>query len=219
MDRTSKLLSMYKAMHNALGDSHWWPAESNLEIMLGAILTQNTAWTNVEKAITNLKQANLLNLANLQALDEETLALQIRPAGFFKVKAKRIRALLVWLQNFCGSNLEKLAEFSTEQLREELLTVNGIGPETADAILLYALERPSFVVDEYTRRIFSRHALVWEDIAYSELRDFFMDVLEPDPDLFNQYHALIVRVGKGWCKRSKPLCETCPLREFLDYPV
>ena len=219
MDRNSKLLSIYKAMHCALGNSYWWPGETKLEIMLGAILTQNTAWTNVEKAINNLKNENLLHLPTLQALSEEVLAEHIRPAGFFRVKAKRIKALLHWIESHCGSDLEKLSATSTGQLREELLTVKGIGPETADAILLYAFKRPSFVVDEYTRRIFSRHALVWEDISYDDLRDFFMDVLEPDLALFNEYHALIVRVGKKWCKRSNPLCDTCPLKDFLDYQV
>ena len=217
MDRNLKLLSFYKAMHCALGNSNWWPGETSLEVMLGAILTQNTAWANVEKALNNLKNANLLTLPKLQALDEETLAEYIRPAGFFRVKAKRIRALLAWIENYCDSNLEKLATVSTEQLRGELLAIKGVGPETADSILLYAFNRPSFVVDEYTRRIFSRHALVWEDISYFELRDFFMDVLEPDVALFNEYHALIVRVGKTWCKRSKPLCDSCPLKDFLDY--
>ena len=217
MDRNSKLLSIYHTMHSALGNSDWWPGETSLEIMLGAILTQNTSWINVEKAINNLKNENLLTLPKIQALEEEALAELIRPAGFFRIKAKRIRALLAWIEESCGSDLEKLSAISTEQLREELLEVKGIGPETADAILLYALNRPSFVVDEYTRRIFSRHALVWEDISYFELREFFMDVLEPDTALFNEYHALIVRVGKTWCKRSKPLCDTCPLKKFLDY--
>ena len=217
MDRNSKLLSIYNTMHSALGNSHWWPGETSLEIMVGAILTQNTAWANVEKAINNLKNENLLNLPAMQALSEEALAEHIRPAGFFRVKAKRIKALLNWIEAYCGFDLEKLFAINTQQLREELLAVKGIGPETADAILLYAFKHPSFVVDEYTRRIFSRHALVWEDISYSELRDFFMDVLEPDSALFNEYHALIVRVGKKWCKRSKPLCHICPLKDFLDY--
>lgn len=219
MDRNSKLLSIYKTMHCALGSSNWWPAETSLEIMIGAILTQNTAWTNVEKAINNLKQKSLLSLPALHALSEEALAEHIRPAGFFRIKAKRIKALLNWIEAYCGSNIGALSATGTEQLREELLAIKGIGPETADAILLYALNRPSFVVDEYTRRIFSRHGLIWEDIPYFELRDFFMDVLEPDVALFNEYHALIVRVGKKWCKRTKPLCDTCPLKDFLNYQV
>lgn len=215
MNRATKLMDMYEAMQKELGPSEWWPGDSVLEIMLGAVLTQNTAWSNVEKAIANLRGANALNLETLNSLSLEELARLIYPAGFFRVKARRIGNLLAWIKNFCHNDLSALKDYDTHVLREELLAINGIGPETADSILLYAFDRPSFVVDEYTRRIFSRHALVTEDADYAELRDFFMDVLPEDSRLFNEYHASLVRVAKNWCKRSKANCETCPLSTFL----
>jgi len=216
VDRGSKLIKMYDAMHHTLGNSSWWPGESRLEIMLGAILTQNTAWTNVEKAINNLKDGGLLNLNALFAIETDELAGLIRPAGYFRVKAMRIKSLLAWIQDFADGKLENLDSVDTWVLREELLAVKGVGPETADAILLYALERPSFVVDEYTRRIFSRHGMVPEEVTYPDLQDFFMDALPEDTSLFNEYHALIVRVGKNWCKRQNPDCRNCPLFAFLE---
>lgn len=216
MNRAAKLMAMYEAMQKELGPSKWWPGDSALEIMLGAVLTQNTAWSNVEKAIANLKAAQVLDLESLNKLSPEELAKLIYPAGFFRVKARRISNLLAWIKTFCHNDLSTLEEHSTEFLRNELLAINGIGPETADSILLYAFNRPSFVVDEYTRRIFSRHGLLPEDVDYAELRDFFMDALAEDSSLFNEYHASLVRVAKMWCKRSKPNCDSCPLRGFLN---
>ena len=216
MDRAGKLMKMYDAMLQELGESGWWPGESPLEIMLGAVLTQNTAWGNVEKAIDNLKKAGLLDLEALFEISLEDLAELIRPAGYFRVKAGRIKALLAWIKDFAGGEIESLSSHDTWALREELLGVKGVGPETADAILLYALDRPSFVADEYTRRILSRHGMVPEEAGYDELRDFFMDALPEEVTLFNEYHALIVRVGKQWCTRRKPDCKNCPLLAFLE---
>lgn len=216
MSRDTQLLAMYHTMLKALGPSFWWPGDSKLEIMLGAVLTQNTVWSNVEKALANLKENDLIHFQKLLALDREELALLIRPSGFFNVKAKRIHNLLTWLEALCQGDLNALDGYSTDFLREELLAIKGIGPETADSILLYALGRPVFVVDEYTRRIFIRHGLIHEDIDYHELQAFFMDVLPSDTDLYNEYHALIVRVGKNWCKRNKPDCKACPWHEYLD---
>lgn len=216
MDRAGKLMKMYDAMLQELGESGWWPGESPLEIMLGAVLTQNTAWGNVEKAIDNLKKAGLLDLEALFEISLEDLAEQIRPAGYFRVKAGRIKALLTWIKDFAGGDIKSLSSHDTWALREELLGVKGVGPETADAILLYALDRPSFVADEYTRRILSRHGMVPEEAGYDELRDFFMDALPEEVSLFNEYHALIVRVGKQWCTRRKPDCKNCPLLAFLE---
>lgn len=216
MKRETLLLNIYSAMLAELGPSHWWPGETPLEIALGAILTQNTAWTNVEKALHNLRTEGLLQAEALYELPEHTLAELIRPSGFFRVKAGRIRNFLGFLYETCALNMEKLRFRDMAALRERLLGVPGIGPETADSILLYALNLPSFVVDAYTRRILNRHGLVPEDIEYGELRDFFMDVLPEDADLFNEYHALLVRVGKTWCARTTPRCADCPLAPFLD---
>ncbi|MCT4536051.1 endonuclease III domain-containing protein, partial [Halodesulfovibrio sp.] len=184
--------------------------------MVGAVLTQNTNWNNVEKAINTLKQQDVLTPQALLALPQDELATLIRPAGYYNVKAKRLQNLVRWFRDTANYSFAALDTFSTEELRTELLSVNGIGQETADSILLYALNRPSFVVDAYTRRIFNRHSLVSEDIYYEELRDFFMDVLPEDTQLFNKYHALIVRVAKEWCLKKTPRCETCPLKIFLE---
>ncbi|SKA73246.1 endonuclease III domain-containing protein [Desulfobaculum bizertense] len=215
MDRTSLLESYYSSMLSELGPSQWWPGETPFEIAVGAILTQNTNWKNVAKAIDQLKAANALSVDAMSALSAERLAELIQPSGFFRLKAKRLRAFLALLNDEYDGQLEALAQEDCATAREKLLAVNGIGPETADSILLYALGQPSFVVDAYTRRILSRHGLLPEDVPYDELRDFFMDVLPEDASLFNEFHALIVRVGKQWCRKSKPLCDECPLATFL----
>ncbi|MCT4626696.1 endonuclease III domain-containing protein [Halodesulfovibrio sp.] len=216
MNREKLLMDMFTAMQDVLGTSKWWHAESAFEVMVGAVLTQNTNWNNVEKAINTLKQQDVLTPQALLALPQDELATLIRPAGYYNVKAKRLQNLVRWFRDTANYSFAALDTFSTEELRTELLSVNGIGQETADSILLYALNRPSFVVDAYTRRIFNRHSLVSEDIYYEELRDFFMDVLPEDTQLFNKYHALIVRVAKEWCLKKTPRCETCPLKIFLE---
>ncbi|MBQ4132769.1 MAG: endonuclease III domain-containing protein [Desulfovibrionaceae bacterium] len=184
--------------------------------MLGAVLTQNTSWSNVEKAIANLKAEKLIDFSALNSMNEDELAQLIRPAGFFRLKARRIKALLNWLDRCCGGDIPKLEAFNTAELRGQLLNIKGVGPETADAILLYALNRPAFVVDEYTRRIFSRHGMVEPEIDYHELQAFFTDVLPEEASMFREYHAHLVTVAKGWCKRRKPDCTRCPLRTFLE---
>jgi endonuclease-3 related protein len=216
MNREKLLMDMFAAMQEVLGKSEWWPADDAFEVMVGAVLTQNTNWKNVEKAIQTLKQQHVLTPQALLALPQDELAGLIRPAGYYNVKAKRLQNVLRWFHDIAKCNFTALETYTTEELREELLTVNGIGQETADSILLYALNRPSFVVDAYTRRIFNRHSLVSEDIYYEELRDFFMDVLPEDTQLFNEYHALIVRVAKEWCLKKAPRCESCPLKIFLE---
>ena len=209
------LEDMFAAMRGALGPSCWWPADSDFEVMVGAVLTQNTAWSNVEKAITALREAGKLSPCAMHDLPEGDLAALIRPAGFFRVKARRLRNLLAWLQEACDFNLAVLRGRDLASLRAELLAVNGIGPETADCILCYALGLPSFVVDAYTRRIFARHGLALENIGYAELRDLFMRALPPDTAVYNEYHALLVRVAKKWCRKGKTDCKTCPLGGFL----
>lgn len=216
MNREAVLLDYYRTMLAGLGPSTWWPGQTPFEIALGAILTQNTAWTNVEKAIHNLRESGLLDPRALARLSDGEIAVLIRPAGAFRVKAVRVRNFLNFLDRTCNLDMSGLRGETMEELRPALLEVSGIGPETADSILLYALGLPSFVVDAYTRRILSRHGLVPEDIGYGELRDFFMDVLPPDVALYNEYHALIVRTGKNWCAKKAGKCANCPLAVFLE---
>jgi len=216
MNSQTLLLNYYDTMLAELGPSHWWPGESPFEIALGAILTQNTVWTNVEKAMRNLRGQGLLDARALQLLPDAELAALIRPAGAFRVKTVRVRNFLRFLEESCALDMARLRDADMGTLRAALLQVSGIGPETADSILLYALEQPSFVVDAYTRRILNRHMLVPEDIGYEELRDFFMDVLPPDVRLYNEFHALLVRTGKGWCAKKAGKCPSCPLSHFLE---
>ena len=200
---------IYRKLYQVYGAQHWWPGESCFEIMVGAILTQNTAWTNVEKAIVNLKQAQALNPKAIVASHPRRLASWLKPSGYFNVKAKRLRAFCRWLLAQGGERA--LARLSTEDLRTALLTVHGIGPETADDILLYAFERPVFVIDAYTRRLFQRLALIRGDETYETLRHLFETSLGRDVSLYNEYHALIVIHAKDIC-RKRPLCERCCLR-------
>ena len=209
------LLAMFAAMKERLGPSCWWPARSPFEVAVGAILTQNTNWGNVEKAIENLGAAGALDPLSMYNLPEAALAALIRPAGYFRVKTVRLKEFLNFLRHSCNLKMEDLAVHDLEELRPRLLGVRGIGPETADSILLYALGKAAFVVDAYTRRLANRHMLVHEDITYDELREFYMDALPQDVELFNEYHALIVRTVKKWCLKKEPLCKECPLRDFL----
>lgn len=207
---------MYDTMLEALGPSDWWPADSPFEVAVGAILTQNTNWQNVEKALENLKKADCLNAHRMLELSPEELAELIRPAGYFRIKTGRLRNMLAYLRDEADWEIEALAGRDMEQNREGFLSVKGIGPETADAIVLYALGQPTFVVDAYTHRMFHRHGLIAEDADYHSVQELFMDNLPSDAALFNEYHALIVRVGKEWCLKKQGLCETCPLGSFLE---
>lgn len=217
MNRRLLLLKYHDAMLEALGPSHWWPGETPFEIALGAILTQNTNWTNVEKALANLRDRELLDPARLDSLPLERVEELIRPAGFFRIKARRISHFMSFLRQTCDLELERLSSWDPAMLRPRLLQVSGIGPETADSILLYALGFPVFVVDAYTLRILSRHNLVPSNTRYQELQAFFMDSLPHDPALFNEFHALIVRTAKTWCRRNHQNCRACPLGPFLDH--
>ncbi len=208
-----KLFEIYELLYNHFGPQHWWPGETPFEIAVGAILTQNTAWKNVEKAIANLKKANLLDPWQLYSLPLSALAELIRPAGFFNLKAKRLKNFLAFLCEKYNGSLERMFEEETEALRQKLLGVPGIGPETADSILLYAGNKPTFVVDTYTKRIFTRHGLISEEDDYEQIRLFFMEHLPEDISLFNEYHALIVALGKNYC-RPKPQCHKCVLKDI-----
>jgi len=204
---------MFDLLLGHFGPQNWWPGETELEVMVGAILTQNTNWNNVRKAIENLKRKNLLSLEGLIALPTEALAREIRPAGYYNIKAKRLKNLLDFLSDRFDADMGRFLDAGTAELREGLLSVKGIGPETADSILLYAARRPLFVIDTYTHRILLRHGLIWEEAGYPEMQDLFMHHLPEDETLFNEFHALIVLTGKEYC-RKKPRCISCPLRQW-----
>ena len=204
---------MFNRLLNHFGPQNWWPAETALEVMVGAVLTQNTNWKNVEKAIKNLKKRGLLSLDALHSLRVTELAQEIRPAGYFNIKAGRLKNLIDFITDRYHGDLSLFLEDKTETLREGLLSVKGIGPETADSILLYAAGRPVFVIDAYTYRILCRHGMTEEQTTYIELQNFFEDHLPEDPALFNEFHALIVQTGKDYC-RKRPLCDLCPLEQW-----
>lgn len=216
MKRQALLLRFYATLSQHLGPSHWWVDYSPLAIAISAILTQNTSWSNVEKVMADLKAQDLLHGQALNALSDDELGSLIRPAGLFRVKTQRIRNFLFFLKESCAFQLENLRSRDMSALRSELLMVSGIGPETADTILLYALSQPIFVVDAYTHRIFHRHALVPQDMSYEDLQSFFMDALPPDIDVYKEFHALLVRVAQTWCLKKNAHCAPCPLGLFMD---
>ncbi len=211
MYTSESLLDIYNRLVAHFGNQQWWPADTPFEVMVGAILTQNTNWQNVEKAIANLKKDDLLDLAAMSALSVEELAEYIRPAGYYNIKAGRLRNLFAMIEEQWDGDLDFLLTQPASALREQLLAVKGIGPETADSIVLYAAEKPVFVVDTYTHRILFRHEIITEEYGYFEIQELFTDNLEEDCRLFNEYHALLVQAGKHFCKKSKPKCSTCPL--------
>lgn len=208
------LEAYFRRMMRHYGPTGWWPGDTPFEIAVGAILTQNTAWRNVEQAIANLKRANLLDPRAILACEPDVLEQALRPSGYFRVKAQRLRSFCRHLVDAYGGSMERLARRPLDELRTELLGIHGIGPETADDILLYACGHPVFVVDAYTRRIFARHGLVPEKIGYEDLRAAFESRLPSDVPMFKEYHGLIVYVGKDFC-RSKPNCAACPLGPTL----
>ncbi len=207
------LTEIYELLYAAFGSQHWWPGETPFEIITGAILTQNTSWANVEKAIKNLKSAERLTPEALHRIDVSQLAQLIRPAGYYNVKAERLKSFVDWLFDNYDGALAGLEGTNTDQLRAELLAIKGIGRETADSILLYALGRPVFVVDAYTARITVRHGLIEPDADYEQLRALFELNLPRDTQLYNEYHALLVRAGKEFCK-PKARCPGCPLERL-----
>ena len=204
------LTQIYGRLYKAYGPRHWWPGETIFEVMVGAILTQNTSWRNVEKAIQNLKGAGVLNIKGVHRLEKSQLARLIRPSGFYRLKTERLMAFVDFLFEHYNANLNKMRGEEAEILRRKLLEVKGIGPETADSILLYGLKKPVFVVDAYTKRILSRHGIISEAASYEEVQGLFMNYLPPDERLFNEYHALLVHLGKNVCKKI-PKCDICPL--------
>jgi endonuclease-3 related protein len=207
------LRSVYGRLYKAFGPQRWWPGDTPFEVAIGAILTQNTAWTNVERAIKNIKAEGRLSFRAMERLSEKRLAGMIRPAGYFNIKARRLKHFLRFLKTGYGGSMALLRKRRLSETRRALLGVNGIGPETADSILLYALDKPVFVIDAYTRRVFARHGLIRADADYDKAQKFFMDRLPSQTRLYNEYHALIVRLGKEFCHKTRPRCAACPLHE------
>lgn len=204
---------IYQALFSHFGPQHWWPGNTMLEISVGAILTQNTAWINVEKAIQGLKKEKKLSIKSLHSISPDECARIIRPAGYYNIKAQRLKNFIAMLKQQSGGSLRRLQRLNIEQARQRLLSVNGIGKETADSIILYALEKPVFVIDAYTRRILSRHGFIQGNEEYDELRRMIERLLTPDVQLYNEYHALIVMTGKNYCK-TQPRCSKCPLNKI-----
>jgi endonuclease-3 related protein len=205
------LLRCFDVLLSHYGPQGWWPGETAFEVMVGAVLTQNTAWRNAEKALDNLREAGVLSPAGLRDLPVETLAQLLRPSGTFRVKAHRLKALVAYIWEVHGGDPAGLARGELERLRAELLRVHGIGPETADSVLLYAGDHPTFIIDAYTCRFLARLGLVPKHKPLEEIRALVMDHLPPDVALFNEYHALIVAHGKRYCLRREPRCSGCPL--------
>ncbi|MFH1878798.1 MAG: hypothetical protein ABH883_08335 [Candidatus Omnitrophota bacterium] len=212
-DISKRILRIYRVMGAYFGDLKWWPAKTGFEMIIGAILTQNTAWSNVEKAVANLREKKLLDMDKIIRVNINSLAESIRPAGYFRVKAERLKSIARFLKKECNGDLERLKTREAGTLREELLSVNGVGPETADCILVYAVHKPVFVVDVYAKRIFYRHGLIsGEDVSYGSVQSLVSGSFPADNRMLNQFHALLVETGKNFCKKKEALCGRCPLK-------
>lgn len=214
-ESTNSLALYYGILYGHLGPQNWWPARTPFEVIVGAILTQNTSWTNVERAIVNLRRERLLTPLALERVPFTRLARLIRSSGYFRQKAKKLKAFVRFLRADYSGSLTRMFQTPTPALREKLLAVHGIGPETADSILLYAGHKDVFVVDSYTKRILSRHGLAPTDVPYEELRSKIEAALPRDVSRYNEFHALLVQVGKNWCRPREPRCAECPLGAFL----
>jgi len=215
MSTRETIQRMYELLEEAFGPQHWWPGETPFEVMVGAVLTQNTNWQNVEKAIANLKSHGLLSPEKLHALEAAELAELIRPAGYYNVKAKRLKNLIDWLFDAAEGDVARALAPGVHDLRERLLGVSGVGRETCDSIILYGAEKPTFVVDAYTHRVLLRHDLIDPSADYDEIKELFESNLPHDVQLFNEFHALFVRVGRLYCKK-RPRCSQCPLDVLFE---
>ncbi len=209
-----RLLKIFDALLTSFGKRNWWPGETQLEIIVGAVLTQNTSWKNVEKAIDNLKREKVLKVRTLRNISTETLAEIIKPSGFYNIKARRLKNLIDLIHDSYSSDIRELEKEDLWDIREKLLSVSGVGKETADSIILYALGKPIFVIDVYTKRFLSNHRLFDGEYDYDTLQRFFMEALPHDPYLFNEFHALIVCLCQNYCRKI-PLCGLCPLKSDL----
>jgi endonuclease III related protein len=205
----------FNSLFTAFGPQRWWPGRTQFEVVVGAILTQNTSWTNVERAIVNLRRERLLTPAAMEKASPEKIETMIRPSGYFRQKARKLKAFCSFLRHEYGGSLKRMFAEPTAALREKLLGVFGIGPETADSILLYAGGHPVFVVDAYTKRMLSRHGWVREDAKYEDVRWIFERQSPGDAPRFKEFHALIVQTGKRYCRTQEPLCGECPLGRYL----
>ncbi len=214
---TERLISIYQKLLEHFGPRGWWPGESVLEVCIGAILTQSVSWKNVTKAIDNLKNAALLDLNKIYHCSPDEIEKCIIPAMYFRVKAKKLKVFISHVVEKYNGDFTRMFSKKLEELREELLNIYGIGPETADSIILYAAQKPVFVVDAYTRRVFSRLGFYRDDISYDEMQGFFMRHLPSDVSFFNEFHALIVGIGNSFCSNKKPKCSECPVNEFCYY--
>jgi len=213
MTISERINKIYRLLYKRYGPQGWWPGDTQLEYILGAILTQNTSWKNVEKAINNLKKSNLISIDKLKLLTTDELAQLIRSSGYFNQKALKIKNFVNFIIDNYNGNLENMFDEDIHVLRNNLLNIKGIGPETADCIILYGGNKAIFVIDTYTYRVLSRHGLVPEQTSYNEMQELFMDSLNDDPQIFNEYHALLVKVGKEHCKKRSPICAGCPLEK------
>jgi len=214
-DAAPNLQDYYDTLVAAFGPQHWWPGRTAFEIIVGAILTQNTSWSNVERALKNLRRAKLLAPGAILAVPSRRLAALIRCSGYFRQKTKKLKAFVRFWRTQHQGSLVKMLRIPSATLREQLLGVHGIGPETADSILLYAGRQPVFVADAYARRILERHHLTDPKMSYEDTRQFFERNLPPEAPLYNEFHALLVRTGKDYCRARNPRCEECPLQRFL----
>lgn len=212
----SKLFLMHQHLLDYFGKLNWWPGDSALEVMIGAILTQNTNWNNAIKAIERIKKEELLDVESLFRIDERYLGQLIKSCGYYNLKAKRLKNFINFFYRKYKGSSEKMFSEDCWALRKKLLSINGIGPETADSILLYAGNKPVFVVDAYTRRIFERHGCISAKDSYEQIQQYFMKNLPQDYRLYNEFHAQIVMVGKNYCKPNKLDCEKCPLSVFFE---
>lgn len=216
--RRNSLLNLYETLETSLGPSHWWPADTPFEVCIGAILTQNAPWTGVTKAIRNLRDIGAFTAESIAGTDDRVLAEAVRPTVYYNQKAKRLKVFCRFLLEEFGGKVEAMRDLEPRDARRRLLEIRGIGYETADSILLYALGMPVFVVDAYTKRILIRHGLMDEECGYEYLKEYFEDVIEPDAALYNEFHALLCRVGAEFCKR-KPICDRCPVRGAWGEPA
>lgn len=219
MDRNinEKLMKIYNMMYERLGPQHWWPAETQFEVAVGAILTQFVSWANVAAAIARLKEKDLLSVEGICRVPDEELEELIRSTRFYRQKARKLKTFCEYLRDRYDSSIEKFLNLDAAALRKELLSLYGIGEETADSIILYSAGKPVFVVDAYTRRIFHRLGFFYADVKYGEMQAFFMEHLEENVPLYNEYHALIVALGNEFCRDSKPKCEKCPVNSLCNF--
>lgn len=215
--RSNRIFNLYRILISSLGSQHWWPADSPFEVIIGAILTQNTNWKNVEISINNLKKANLLSPNSIYNCSINDLKSYIKPSGFYRVKTDYLKYFVKEFIEQYDGDMSRLMKIESLELRDWLLSIKGIGEETADSILLYALDRPIFVVDAYTKRIFLRHNLINKDADYKEIQSLVEEILPKDTNILGEFHALLVEVGKRFCKKRETICKECPLLDLRLY--